>query len=497
MRKIPNLVFTIFMVLVGSSTLKSQEISAIVKDSITKQIIPFSSIYLSSGEGVITNNEGKFRIQRDSISEISDSIFISCMGYKTLGYPLASFKDSIVLLPSKSIALGSIILSNKKLEADEIIKAIKKDIPNKYELGITKKKLFFRQSGIQEFKTLQVKVKKSSIKELSQSFWDSTLKKVPRKGDWHIEVLGDLYGDYSRENQKLELHKALELEDKKVTAIFENIEKVFDTILKQNVKPNSYFKLRAGIISTRLDEGDLQPSELDTLSVEEKSVKQKEYFLNGRKNRLARFFDSMIEKENLDIDVLEKSSKYNFKQTDFTYFGNIPVYVLKFIPKGNTGYSGSLYVDADQMALMRMEYKNVNTVKDFSLFGLFYNQYRKEVIIQFKKMKSGKYAMQYFEYINQFEAGAERSFTIVEKNKTVKGRNKQNELKIALNIKTDQLEKFQAVIFETETISQEAFDDFEEKPTVTPVNLIKYDPAFWKGFNIIEPNQAIKDFKGQ
>ena len=39
------------------------------------------------------------------------------------------------------------------------------------------------------------------------------------------------------------------------------------------------------------------------------------------------------------------------------------------------------------------------------------------------------------------------------------------------------------------------FDSFKELADVTPTYLPQYDPEFWKGHNIIEPNQAIKDFK--
>jgi hypothetical protein len=30
---------------------------------------------------------------------------------------------------------------------------------------------------------------------------------------------------------------------------------------------------------------------------------------------------------------------------------------------------------------------------------------------------------------------------------------------------------------------------------VLPVNLTEYDPNFWEGYSIIEPNKAIKAFK--
>ncbi|MDA9630259.1 carboxypeptidase-like regulatory domain-containing protein [Flavobacteriaceae bacterium] len=484
-----------FILLAGITVLRSQEISATIKDSLTKEVIPFANIYLSSGKGILSNEEGVFRIQLNDQISSKDSLSISCMGYKTVVYPVSKFKDSIIFLPSKTIALGSIILSNKNLSAEDIIKEVKNNIAEKYELDLTHKKIFFRESGSQEFKKLRVKVKKSSIKEFNQAFWDSTLLKIPRKNEWHTEVSGSLYGDFSKDNQKLEIDRALELEDKKTTAIFNNIETAFDTILKQNIKKDSYFKLRMGLISTKLEDVELNSSEKDTLTPNEKLVKEKESFSKRRKRIITNIISVLFEKEMLSISVLKKSNRYDFERVDFTYLNNIPVYILKFKPSGNVDYAGKLYIDADKMTLLRAEYKNIKDIRDISLLGFSFKHYFKEIAIQFKKTASGKYALQYLEAIDQFETGVNRAFSILEKNKVVKGRNKQNELKMELNFRTNQFQKYQMVVFESERITQEIFDAFKEKPSILPVNLIQYDPTFWEGYTIIEPNQVIKKFK--
>ena len=51
------------------------------------------------------------------------------------------------------------------------------------------------------------------------------------------------------------------------------------------------------------------------------------------------------------------------------------------------------------------------------------------------------------------------------------------------------------MIFENEPIAETQFNDFNEKANINPTYLPKYDPDFWKGYNVIEPNQAIKNFK--
>ena len=496
MKRISFTIFIFYISLITlSSKLSGQEISATIVDSLSKKPISFATIYLSNNKGVVSNEDGEFKISYDLTSKKNDSLFISCMGYKKLSYPISKFKDSIIYLPPTSIELNSIILSNNTLTAEQVIEQIRQEIPVKYELGFTKKKLFFRQSGIEQIIKLNVKIKKSSINEFNQTFWDSTLKKIPRKAERHNEILGNLYGDFSIINQKLELKKALELEDKKVTAVFKNIENLFGTILKENVKTDSYFKIRTGILGTKVDANKIFDSkDLDTLSIIKKDSIKKNSFLQSRK-RIITNINQLFKDEKLNLFILKKSKKYTFKITKFTYFGETPVYIISFDPKENEDYKGKIYVDADQMTLIRLEYKNIKNIRDFKLLGLSYKETLKEVIIQFKKMKSGKYTIQYLEYVTGSDTMIKRPLVITEKNKIVKGRNRQNQLKMNLDMSQRLYQKYQMVVFKTTPISKLEFETFKEETIILPVNLTQYDPTFWKGYNIIEPNTAIKDFK--
>ena len=492
--KIKSVFFLLIILLITSALLNAQELTAVVKDSISQKVIPFASIYVNSGSGVVSNEEGHFRLQYDASKE-KDSLFISCMGYKTLNIPFSKVKDTVFYLSPKTIELNSIILSNNQLDIKEILKEIQKDIPEKYELGLTKKKLFFRETGSQEFKILDVKIKKTSITEFNQTFWDSTLVKIPRKNSWYFELIGNLNGDYNKKNQKLELLKALELEDKEKTAIFENIEKLFDTILKQNVKSNSFFKVRSGIIGGKVEADEINDTSEDTLTSKQKIQKEKDDFLKWRKRVLSNSIISLFDEEKLDLTILKKASKYKFTQTDFTYLGDTPVYIINFYPDGNADFKGKIYVDADKLALIRIEYKNIQPIRDFSMFGVSFKEDLREVIVQFKKTASEKYSLEYFDFNTSFEGGFDRPLVITEKNKIVKGRNKQNQLKMDLNVVNRNNQRYQLVIFETIPLDIHVFEDFQEKAKILPVNRITYDPNFWEGYMIIQPNAAIKEFR--
>ena len=113
--KIKSVFFLLIILLISSALLNAQELTAVVKDSISQKVIPFASIYVNSGSGVVSNEEGHFRLQYDASKE-KDSLFISCMGYKTLNIPFSKVKDTVFYLSPKTIELNSIILVNNSFD---------------------------------------------------------------------------------------------------------------------------------------------------------------------------------------------------------------------------------------------------------------------------------------------------------------------------------------------------------------------------------------------
>ena len=91
-------------------------------------------------------------------------------------------------------------------------------------------------------------IKKSTINEFKQSFWDSLFRTIPEKDTWHTESLGELAGDWSEEQQKLHLLRAVDLADTINAKGYEQIEEKITSILDESVKENSYFKFKSGIL---------------------------------------------------------------------------------------------------------------------------------------------------------------------------------------------------------------------------------------------------------
>lgn len=504
MTKIYTILLALLLQFIISFQLQAQSVSSTVIDAETKQVIPYASIRLASNKGVISNEEGKFTLVLDN-AVATDSIFISSMGFESLSTTIASMTDTLFLQP-KAIELNDVIVSNKTYEADELIDLIKENLEKNYTTELTKKRLFFRTSEFQNMTRTDVDFKKSTIEALNEAFLDSVMETVPKRTEYYTEVLCDLYGNYTEEDQKIDIIKASTLYDKSKELDFESLEKRFNDILAKNVKKDSYLKIKSGLFGTKVTSDEFMPNEekvdsTDTAAVEKlveeekkRKLEQKQNFGKYRKQRLSRFFTHFFFNEDSELNFISKSRKYDFTIADFTYFGDDPVYIVHFEPKGSADYRGTLYVQADDFAVVRLDYENVKSLKTFKLLGLSFNRYQDKGKLFFTKKGTQSYQLSYAEQTEASLFGIKRPLKIIEKNKVVKGRNKQNELFVKLDFQIQNSLKNEVVNFETTPISKALFEGYKENNTVSPTYLPKYDPTFWEGYSIMEPNAAIKKF---
>lgn len=496
---------TILLISLYSVTTFSQRsISAKIIDSTSQTPIQFATIAIDDNTGVISNEFGEFNITINKKITVNDSLFISCLGYEKKHIAIEIFTDSIITLQSKTIDLSEVLITNKNYTIKEILEKIKSNLESNYDLDYYKRKLFYRESYYTNLLKGDVNVKKTTIPEFNQAFIDSVMVSLPKNTDDHTEILGELYGKIETSApQKMEIFKASHLYDKKNEITFENYEKRFNDIIKKHVKRDSYFKIKSGWFGTKeeIDSTFFEDKQVDEETADfieekkEREKKRKENFLKYRKNSIHTFENSNFLEEDSDLNFIEKSNRYDFTLLEFAYLNNEFVYTIAFKPKRKEDYKGTLYVNTDDFAIIRVDYENIKPLKTFNLLGVSFKEYLKKGTIIFSKSDNEKYTLKYsdMEFGQQF--GIDRPLTIIEKNKNVKGRRKQNEVSTEINFVINNLTKQELIVFESNPISEADFNNFKEVPDVTPTYLPQYDPEFWKGYNIIEPNQAIKDFK--
>ncbi len=488
------------------STVQSQVLSSRILDSVTQQPIPYVTVQLNN-KGVITNEEGQFTFLLDGTVKATDSLYLSCIGYKSLGKPIQEFNEPVIYLSPKAIELREVIVSNKNYTADEIIELVEDNLEKNYNRDITKQRVFHRRSSFDRWIKSDFKVKKSTISILNQRLLDSVIASIPKYNPYYSEVLGDFYGGENIETSKLDLLRASKLYDKNAELDEEKMEEKFNDILRKNIKEGSYFKIKSGLLSFKINADEVSTlfeeeiDSTDTVALNKEieqrkkdKEEEKKNYVNWKRNNIERIINGLPTAEDTNLDFISKSRKYRYQLKEFTYLGDDAVYVLDFESKGSADYKGTLFVNADDFAVLQVNYENIKSLKKFNLLGVSANNYLSKGKIIYNKGTNGFYGLRYFESESGSRVGIDRSLKIIEKNKIVKGKNKQNELSGQMDFGFNHVEKNELVVFETEIISPASFESFEEKSDILPTYMANYDPEFWKGYSILEPNTVIKQF---
>jgi hypothetical protein len=269
-----------------------------------------------------------------------------------------------------------------------------------------------------------------------------------------------------------------------------------------NLKERSYLKVRSGIIGVKIDEDELQEEIIAKEDKKEKTPEEKEKARQDRKKSLVKTSNSKIErlmngmfwKEDITFNLFDKSNRYEYRLNGYAWIDNAAVYVIDFEPKRRADFKGRIYVNTSDFGVHRLEYENVKPLKKFRLFGISTSDdvYRGKMI--FIKDEAGKYNLSYVERETGETVGIDRPLTIIEKNKHVPGRRKQNELDLDLNFKISQVQKLQLVVYKNENLAPGELEKLSAASDFEYQTFKSYNSDFWSGYNIIEPSAAIKSF---
>ncbi|WMI66163.1 carboxypeptidase-like regulatory domain-containing protein [Aestuariibaculum sp. YM273] len=497
-----KLTYTFFFCIIWLhiSVSAQETIKATILDSITQNPIPFATISTAKNFGVISNEYGEFQINLNTTEDID--LIIQCLGYESKNLPVKKFKDSIVLLRPKSIELDEVLVSNKHYTPEEIIDKVKDNLLQNYSTEFTKSTLFSRTSFNTKMQKQEIDIKKSSIPELNQTFIDSVIQSLPKNNDYHTELLGDLYTNNYSQSEKLNVIKASKLYNKDTEINLKGFQNKLKDIAQKHIKRDSYLKIKSGWFGTKesidssffdTENNKQTKSLIDEQEADENS--RKELFLMSNKQVISNLINESFVSEKSDLNFIHKSNKYEYQLLDYAFLNDDFVYKISFTPKRGADYQGVLYINTDDFAVVRVDYRNVKDLRNFSLLGFSFKEYKHEGTLIYGKNEDKSYSLRFAENTQGHNIGIERPLKIVEKNKNTRGRRKQNELVSDIHFILSSSSKQVLVVFENHTISENEYNSFKENPKVTPTYLPAYDPDFWAGYNIIEPNQAIKDFK--
>ena len=466
--------------------LNAQSVTVKVLDSLSFSPIPFATVYFSNSSGIISDENGDFELIKNELTD-EDSLFISSMGYNKISFSLNQFKDSIVFLSPKPIELNNVILTNRDLSSEEIIEKVKAGLTQNYQTDLSENKIFYRKEYKSLIDKFEINKFKSSIDSVDDLLIDSLLQNLPKENSSATEVLSYYYGNLEEENQKINLIKSRETY-KKDDEILESLNSKLEESLKKSLKSNSYFKIRSGLLPFS---GDLEFDglwDIDSTNQEalkkakDAEIKRKENFANSIKGRISNIYSNLFYNDATDLDFILKSNRYEFSSPELTYLGNQLVYVITFQPKGSKDYKGTLHINSDDFAVVRIDFKNVKSLFKLKLLGISSDNYLVEGRMVFSKLNNEKYSLTYFQVSSGSKAGIDRPFKIIEKNKFVKGRRKQNQISFNLDLIVNALNNVELRVFQSKPIHLNEFENLKEENKILPEYEDEFKTNFWEEF---------------
>tara|TARA_B100001142_G_scaffold47147_1_gene43823 strand:+ start:684 stop:2123 length:1440 start_codon:yes stop_codon:yes gene_type:complete len=466
--------------------LNAQSVTVKVLDSLSFSPIPFATVYFSNSSGIISDENGDFELIKNELTD-EDSLFISSMGYNKISFSLNQFKDSIVFLSPKPIELNNVILTNRDLSSEEIIEKVKAGLTQNYQTDLSENKIFYRKEYKSLIDKFEINKFKSSIDSVDDLLIDSLLQNLPKENSSATEVLSYYYGNLEEENQKINLIKSRETY-KKDDEILESLNSKLEESLKKSLKSNSYFKIRSGLLPFS---GDLEFDglwDIDSTNQEalkkakDAEIKRKENFANSIKGRISNIYSNLFYNDATDLDFILKSNRYEFSSPELTYLGNQLVYVITFQPKGSKDYKGTLHINSDDFAVERIDFKNVKSLFKVKLLGISSDNYLVEGRMVFSKLNNEKYSLTYFQVSSGSKAGIDRPFKIIEKNKFVKGRRKQNQISFNLDLIVNALNNVELRVFQSKPIDLNEFENLTEENKILPEYEDEFKTNFWEEF---------------
>ena len=475
------IIFLLFAV-----NLKAQSTSVKILDSISFAPIPFATVSFSNSSGIISDENGDFELIKNELND-EDSLFISSMGYKKVSYSLNRFNDSIIFLSPKPIELNNVIITNRKLSSQEIIEKIKAAITQNYQTDLSENKIFYRKEYNSTIEKFEINKFKSSIDNVNDLLIDSLLLNLPSENKSATEVLSYYYGNLEEDNQKINLIKSRETY-KKENEILESLNSKLEESLKKSLKSNSYFKIRSGLLPFS---GDLEFDglwDIDSTNqaalkkANDDEIKRKENFANSIKGRVSNIYSNLFYNDATDLDFILKSNRYEFSNPELNYLGNQLVYVITFRPKGSKDYKGTLHINSDDFAIVRIDFKNVKSLFKLKLLGFSSDNYLIEGRMVFSKLDKKKYSLTYFQVSSGSKAGIDRPFKIIEKNKFVKGRRKQNQISFNLDFIVNSLNKVELRVFQSKSIDLNLYENLKEENKILPEYVDEFKTNFWEEF---------------
>ncbi|GLB50127.1 carboxypeptidase-like regulatory domain-containing protein [Neptunitalea lumnitzerae] len=457
--------------------------------------ISYATVQIGKNYGVLSNQEGEFSIIIPVTNENS-RLEISYMGYETLEIPISNIKpDDTYVLIEKVNELGAVMVSNKELTPLEIINTMLEKAPDNYTLNNFSQTFFLRTSTATTLEDFEFEIDRATdLDRKARKGLNADIEKFTKdvKGQnfkYFVEYLGDLA--FHKDSSKLFIQKGIYLKNKDQEISEDKMSEKVINLIKNYLDPDASYKVKTGLfkVEDSLTTADIFEEDNDSLKGNTSYLK---------KNLVAKNIEFLKFYDNEDVDFFEKQNRYDYTLDGYTTIDDETVYIITFTPrKGSADYSGKMYINAFDYALVRLECKmqpdkNLHNLNLKFLLGVKFRQDRVGMTYVFQKNDEGKYEIKFVKKEDGMYAYMSRPIKFI-KNRADRSEDKQI-LKFDFTFETNVYSVREYYVLNQTTINEQQFSEIEAQEKFTPVEIEKYNPTIWEGYNVIAPIEDIKNY---
>lgn len=497
-------IFFLLTLLLGIATTNAQQITGQIIDSQTNESISFATIKIGETD-LISNNDGYFTVSSDSETDL---MTVSFIGYISQTITVGHLKQNkVIKLVEGMYDIGGIYISNETPSVDTIINRARKGIRTMYSSTNLKRTIFTRKSTEFKPKTAEVNITKSTefskseFKKLNEELAEFTSGLVKFPPQQFTDRLVNYHTATKKVDEKpiftskIEVIKAIKFKDDKRSTDIDDLEKTATNLMLKYIDTTKFYRIKSGLFGSR-----------DTISLSEEfnnRPKNKRQKQQPPENKKISEIRTNINTSNFlfwhpEITFIHKPELYTYTFVEATYLDNELVYVIDFKPrKRKAKHIGRLYINADDYAILRADYdlpegKNLNSFNFKLVLGVKSAENISKGTIIYKKVLDSK--SYYLHYAYKEEGGyfyVNRPLKLIE---ITQNRKERDVVAFDLKVEGNHLSKSEYLNTSAKPTTYEEVEKINEKDFEYEIHN-RYNPNIWKGHNVIEPLEEMKNFK--